>query len=74
MKLILVFCLLALQATFGYEFKHHNNEEMVQELMNVHAKCPNITRVYTLSERSVRGVPLYVIEFSTRPGRHELSK
>ncbi|XP_044735136.1 carboxypeptidase E-like [Chrysoperla carnea] len=58
----------------AFEFKHHNNEELVQVLMDVHAKCSNITRVYTLDEKSVRGVPLYVIEFSLRPGHHELMK
>ena len=32
---------------------------------------PNITRIYTLSEPSVLGEPLYLIEFSTTPGFHE---
>jgi Zinc carboxypeptidase. len=58
----------------GLEFKHHNNEELQQVLSAIHHKCPNITRVYTLSERSVQGVPLYVIEFSTKPGYHQLCK
>ena len=31
-----------------------------------------MSRLYTLSEPSVRGVPLYVLEFSDMPGRHEL--
>jgi hypothetical protein len=31
-----------------------------------------VSRLYTLSEPSVRGVPLYVLEFSDMPGRHEL--
>lgn len=56
----------------GLEFRHHNNEELQEVLSMIHHKCPNITRVYTLSERSVRGVPLYVIEFSTKPGYHQL--
>ncbi|XP_068085032.1 carboxypeptidase E isoform X2 [Anabrus simplex] len=55
-----------------FQFKHHNNEELADVLRMVHHKCPNITRVYTLSQKSVRGVPLYVIEFSTMPGHHQL--
>ncbi len=31
-----------------------------------------MSRLYTLSEPSVNGVPLYVLEFSDMPGRHEL--
>lgn len=56
----------------GLEFRHHNNEEIQHILASIHARCPNITRIYTLSERSVRGLPLYVIEFSTTPGYHQL--
>merc|ERR1712110_621527 len=33
-----------------------------------------ISRLYTLSEPSVRGVPLYVLEFSDKPGHHELTE
>ena len=40
--------------------------------MQVHNKCPDVTRLYTLSEPSVMGVPLYVLEFSDKPGHHEL--
>jgi hypothetical protein len=56
----------------GLEYRHHNNEEIPQILASIHARCPNISRIYTLSERSVRGLPLYVIEFSTTPGYHQL--
>lgn len=41
-------------------------------LRDVNIKCKNITRVYALNEGSVLGIPLYVIEFSTKPGRHEV--
>ena len=37
-------------------------------------RCPDITRLYTLSETSVNGVPLYVLEFTDHPGKHEISK
>jgi hypothetical protein len=58
--------------TSTVEFRHHSNEEIPDILSSIHSRCPNITRVYTLSERSVRGLPLYVVEFSTTPGYHQL--
>ncbi len=57
-----------------FEFKHHDNKEVLRVLEAVHQTCPNITRIYTLSETSVMGVPLYIIEFSTNPGQHEPRK
>lgn len=54
-----------------FTWKHHNNEELPLILEEVHQKCPNITKVYTLTEPSVRNVPLYVIEFSDNPGCHQ---
>merc|ERR1711981_968863 len=56
------------------EFKHHNNTEMAAILQQVHNRCPDISRLYTLSESSVLGVPLYVLEFSDHPGHHELTE
>ncbi|RZF32449.1 hypothetical protein LSTR_LSTR012660 [Laodelphax striatellus] len=56
----------------AFEFKHHNNTELQNILEAVHQKCPTITRVYTLSETSVQKVPLYVIEFSSKPGHHQI--
>jgi len=55
-----------------FVFKHHDNQELNQLLQAVNQKCPDITRLYELSERSVNGWPLTVIEFSDNPGRHEL--
>lgn len=37
---------------------------------DIHRKCPNVTRMYALTETSVRNIPLYVIEFSAHPGHH----
>ena len=51
--------------------KHHTNNELQEELSLVNARCPNITRIYSLSETSVKGLPLAAIEFSDLPGRHE---
>ena len=58
----------------AFEFKHHDNKELLKVLETVHQTCPNVTRIYTLSESSVMGVPLYIIEFSTNPGQHEPRK
>ena len=58
----------------SFEFKHHDNKELNEVLQSVHQRCPNITRLYELSERSSNGWPLTVIEFSTHPGHHDLCK
>ena len=65
---------LASSASAAVEFKHHNNTELAEVLQRVHNRCPDITRLYTLSETSVNGVPLYVLEITDKPGKHELSK
>ncbi|RZC32139.1 Peptidase M14 domain containing protein [Asbolus verrucosus] len=65
---------LLFAGTHQFQFKHHNNDELVQVLQDVNSRCPNVTRLYTLTETSVLGIPLYVIEFSTKPGHHEISK
>merc|ERR1719402_65509 len=54
------------------EFKHHNNTEMAAVLQQVHNQCPDISRLYTLSEPSVNGIPLYVLEITDNPGKHEI--
>merc|ERR1711935_830590 len=67
---LLAFVAFGVQAEV--EFKHHNNTEMAAVLQQVHNRCPDITRLYTLSEPSVNGIPLYVLEFTDNPGKHEL--
>lgn len=57
-----------------FEFRHHDNSELNELLQGVHQACPNITRLYELSYRSVRGWPLTVIEISDYPGIHEYRK
>merc|ERR1712051_734717 len=69
--LVLLFIQASVQAG-KVEFKHHNNTEMAEVLQQVHNRCPDITRLYTLSEPSVNGVPLYVLEFTDHPGKHEI--
>lgn len=61
-------------STWQFEFKHHDNTELPLVLNDVHQRCPHVTRVYTLSEKSVRGIPLYAIEFGMQPGRHQPCK
>jgi hypothetical protein len=65
---------LAHSALSAVEFKHHNNTEMAAVMQQIHNACPDITRLYTLSETSVNGIPLYVLEITDNPGRHEPSK
>lgn len=69
-----ILVLLVAIAAGEFQFKHHDNNELTQVLEDIHQRCPNITRVYTLSETSVRGVPLSVIEFSSWPGHHQTCK
>lgn len=71
---VVVLQVLITTALHPFSFKHHNNAEILKVLEGVHQDCPNITRIYTLSETSVKGTPLYVIEFSTHPGQHEQRK
>ncbi|XP_046440014.1 carboxypeptidase E-like [Daphnia pulex] len=71
----LVFCIVLISPAVvqaAFQFKHHNNEELATILEDVHSRCPNITKVYALSENSVTGNPLLLIEFSDEPGYHEL--
>ncbi|KAG7299519.1 hypothetical protein JYU34_016482 [Plutella xylostella] len=70
LNLLLVLAFTAV-ATAEFVWKHHNNEELPLVLEEVHRKCPNISRVYALTEPSVQNVPLYVIEFSDNPGIHQ---
>merc|ERR1719410_682930 len=72
--LTLLLCLSLTAIHCNIEFKHHNNTELAAILQKVHNKCPDVTRLYTLSEPSVQGVPLYVLEFSDKPGHHEVTE
>merc|ERR1711874_507768 len=72
--LTLLLCLSLTAIHCNIEFKHHNNTELAAILQKVHNKCPDVTRLYTLSGPSVQGVPLYVLEFSDKPGHHEVTE
>jgi len=45
---------------------YHNQRQMEAKLMEVHLKCPHVTRLYSVG-KSVEGRDLVVIEFSTTP-------
>lgn len=59
-------------STPEFEWKHHNNQELEATLRQVASRCRDVTRLYALSEPSVRNVPLWVLELSDNPGQHEL--
>lgn len=59
-----------LPATF-IRFKHHSYSQMVSMLKKTAAKCSRIATTYSIG-RSFEGKDLFVIEFSTKPGHHEL--
>lgn len=51
-------------------FFHHNHEQSVLFLRKVNEICPEITRIYNLTEPSVEGRNLTVIEITENPGVH----
>ncbi|UXI14639.1 Mg2+ and Co2+ transporter [Sarcoptes scabiei] len=55
----------------SFRYKHHNNRELNDVLQEIHNRCPSITRLYQLSEKSVNGWPLTVIEISLNPVKPE---
>ncbi|KAM6221957.1 carboxypeptidase Z [Rhynchocyon petersi] len=52
-------------------FTHHSYAQMVHVLKRTAARCSHIARTYSIG-RSFDGKDLLVIEFSGRPGKHEL--
>ncbi|XP_062851423.1 carboxypeptidase Z isoform X2 [Trichomycterus rosablanca] len=58
------------QATI-LQFVYHTNEQMFSVLKKTAAKCPQISRTYSIG-RSLEGKELLVLEFSSNPGQHEL--
>uniref|UniRef100_A0A8C9FD82 Carboxypeptidase Z n=1 Tax=Pavo cristatus TaxID=9049 RepID=A0A8C9FD82_PAVCR len=59
-----------LPATF-IQFKHHSYSQMVSTLKKTASRCSHIATTYSIG-RSFEGKDLFVIEFSTKPGHHEL--
>lgn len=62
--------------------QHHDYDSLVNVMHDVHNRCPDITRLYTLPVDNRFKVPdqtwekrkLWVIEFSKNPGEHVLRK
>lgn len=52
-------------------FFHHNFEQTVALMNKVNKACPEITRIYNLSEPSVEGRNLTVLEITENPGIHK---
>ncbi|XP_007956389.1 carboxypeptidase Z [Orycteropus afer afer] len=52
-------------------FAHHSYAQMVRVLRRTAAQCAHIAKTYSIG-RSFDGKDLLVIEFSGRPGQHEL--
>ena len=53
---------------------HHTNQDILNLIDQVHAKCAHITHVYDLAHTSVLGQPLRAIAFSDKPKVHELGE
>ncbi|XP_011857569.1 PREDICTED: carboxypeptidase Z isoform X3 [Mandrillus leucophaeus] len=52
-------------------FSHHSYAQMVRVLRRTASRCAHVARTYSIG-RSFDGRELLVIEFSSRPGQHEL--
>ncbi|KAH9505198.1 hypothetical protein Btru_058934 [Bulinus truncatus] len=55
-------------------FTHHPYEKMIALMLEVNRACPEITRIYNLSEPSVQGRNLTVLEITENPGAHKPGK
>ncbi|KRZ90468.1 Carboxypeptidase E [Trichinella sp. T8] len=66
----LTWIVLLVEPGFGLHFTYHNSDQLEQALDNIHSRCPQISRVYSIGE-SVESRPLSVVEFSLHPGKHE---
>ncbi|XP_055874772.1 carboxypeptidase E-like [Biomphalaria glabrata] len=55
-------------------FTHHPYEQMISLMLEVNRACPDITRIYNLSEPSVQGRNLTVLEITENPGVHKPGK
>lgn len=65
--MILNVILVLLPLVSCFEFKHHDNKELMEVLKNVTKRCPNISRTYDLAMKSVNGQPLTVIQMTNNP-------
>ncbi|XP_042324126.1 carboxypeptidase Z [Sceloporus undulatus] len=61
------------EASTFIQFTHHSFPQMVKVLKQTVSRCSHISKMYSIG-RSFEGKDLFVIEFSTSPGQHELLK
>lgn len=55
----------------NFTFGDHDYQSLQNILHESNKKCPEISQIYTLTEKSVEGRDLIVIEFTAdRPGTH----
>ncbi|XP_013414827.1 carboxypeptidase E [Lingula anatina] len=77
MLAVALLCSLAI-VLFGecssVELKHHNYKEMLDYMVKIHKKCPEITRPYVLEGKTVMNRSLAVLEMSDNPGKHEIGE
>ncbi|KAI4896018.1 hypothetical protein NFI96_000300 [Prochilodus magdalenae] len=52
------------------DYRHHSYQDMEKLMKSVSDECPNITRFYSLGKSS-KGLELYAMEISDKPGIHE---
>ncbi|XP_067401903.1 LOW QUALITY PROTEIN: adipocyte enhancer-binding protein 1 [Emydura macquarii macquarii] len=60
-------------STDSLDFRHHSYKDMRQLMKVVNEECPSITRIYNIG-KSVRGLKIYAMEISDKPGEHELGE
>ncbi|KAK7484686.1 hypothetical protein BaRGS_00024094 [Batillaria attramentaria] len=53
-----------------FAYIHHDHPATIALMKSVHEKCPDISRLYNLTETSVEGRELIVIELTENPGHH----
>ena len=72
-KVILISIVLNLINGFKIN-KQHSNEELLDIMISIHNKCPNITTMYYLKygdiDKTIMHNRLYVIVFGKYPTRH----
>ena len=70
-SVLTLLCVILISSVTSFHFDHHDNQQLNNILIHINKECPDLTRLYELSERSVNGWPLTVIEISREPGKHE---
>uniref|UniRef100_A0A8C8SA99 AE binding protein 1 n=1 Tax=Pelusios castaneus TaxID=367368 RepID=A0A8C8SA99_9SAUR len=60
-------------STDNLDFRHHSYKDMRQLMKVVNEECPTITRIYNIGKSS-RGLKIYAMEISDKPGEHELGE